>query len=75
MFKRHVFGVYNIESCNFSFTEKERLIFKPEIDYTHSGLAYYRIGATWFQYIKLRLRFWYMKKTERSRLRIRLIEK
>ena len=73
--RRHVFGVYNIETCNYSFPEEERLIFKPEINYTHSGVAYYKIGATWFQYIKLRLRFWFMRKKHFCKIKIRLIEK
>jgi hypothetical protein len=73
--KHHVYGVYNIDTCNFSFSEEERKIYHPEIDYTHSGLPFYMIIATWFQYMKLRLRFWYMKKRYGSRLRIRLIQK
>ena len=73
--KRRIYGVYNIESCNFSFNDSERQIFCPEIDYTHSGLAFYKIGATWFQYIKLKFRFWRMRKKGYSKLRIRLIEK
>ncbi len=72
--RKHIYGIFNIESGNFSFTEHEREKFCPEIYYTHSGAAYYQIAATWFDYILLRFRFWKMRRKCKYHVRIRKIE-
>lgn len=61
--KKRLYGVYNIEYGSFSFDEEERLLYRADIQYTHSGLAYYKIEATWLQYLKLRICFWFMRQT------------
>jgi len=61
--KRRIYRVMNIESGNFSFDEEDRAKYCPEIYFTHSGKAYYKIGATIFQYIILKIRFWKMRWT------------
>lgn len=72
--RKHIYGVYNIESSNFSFDENERERYRPELCYTHSGVAYYQIAATPWQFFWLRLKFWHIRKTVGSKVRIRKIE-
>ena len=72
--KKRIYGVFNIEVDNFSFPDNEREKFCPEIFYTHSGVAYYRIAATWFQYMHLRFRFWKMRKFYGYKIRIKKVD-
>lgn len=72
--KKHIYGVFNIESDNFSFNEHERNKYCPEIYYAHSGAAYYRIAATWFQYLYLRFKFWKLRHSLKYKVRIRKLE-
>ena len=68
--KKRRYGVYNIEYGSFSFDQEERELYKAEIQYTHSGLAYYKIEATWPQYMKLRFCFWLMRQMVGYKVRI-----
>lgn len=68
--KKHIYRVVNIESSNFSFNDKERKIFDADIRHSHSGRSYYQIEATWFQYLRLRIRFWVMRHRIGSKVRI-----
>ena len=72
--KKHAYGVYNIEYGNFSFNQEERALYKADIQYRNSGLAYYRIEATWLQYMKLRICFWFMRQTVGYKVRIKKID-
>ncbi len=72
--RKKIYGVYNIESSNFSFSDKERAIYHPELCYTHSGMAYYQIAATRLQYWKLRIKFWYVRHKIGSKVRIHKVD-
>jgi len=61
VFKRKEYGVMNIEWNNFSFSDEERSRYESIICYTHSGLAFYKIRATWIEYITLRIKFFVMR--------------
>lgn len=69
--KKHVYGIFNIESSNFSLDDEERVIYNAEINFAHSGASYYRIETTWFRYLILKFRFWRMRRKNWSKVHIR----
>lgn len=72
--RKHFYGIFNIESSNFSLNVEEYIVYNADIRYTNSGAAYYYIWTTWFEYMKLRFRFWKMRLKGFSKVHIRRIK-
>lgn len=69
----NTYGIFNIESSNYSLPDEEMVVYDANIMFTKSGLAYYRIVTTRWQYLKLKIRFWWMRRGGRSKIHIRRI--
>ena len=67
-------GVYNIESCNFSFSDEEQKRYYPRILYTHSGQPFYEILITPLEFIFLKIKFWKMRRDKYCKIRIKIIK-
>ena len=62
--KRRDYAVlYHSMFSNFSFNDKDRVKYEATIEYTNSGVAYYKIKANFFEYIRLWIRFFIMRHT------------
>lgn len=68
------YGIFNIESCNYNLNEEETVVYSAEMLFTKSGLAYYRINASWWQYLKFKIKFWWLRKKHFSKIHIRRIK-